>query len=138
MERTFVMIKPDGVQRGLIGEIIKTLEQKGYCLKGLKLLRLSEEMADRHYAEHLGKDFYPELRQFITSGPVVAMVWAGPEAVRGVRKLVGATNPLEADPGSIRGRFAKELRFNVVHAADSPESAKREIDLYFTEKELLE
>lgn len=138
MERTYVMVKPDGVQRGLIGEVMKCLERKGFKLAALKMLRLDEGLAERHYAEHIGKPFYPELLEYITSGPVVAMVWEGPGVVRGVRVLVGATNPLEASPGSLRARFAADLQHNVVHASDSPESAQREIALYFTPAELQE
>lgn len=136
MEQTFVMVKPDGVQRGLIGEVIKCLEQKGFKLAALKMLRLDNDLADKHYAEHIGKPFYPGLLEYIISGPVVAMVWEGPEVVKGVRVLVGATNPLEAAPGSLRARFASNLQHNVVHASDSPASAQREIALYFTAVEI--
>jgi len=136
MERTYVMVKPDGVQRGLIGEVIKSLEEKGFKLKALKMIRLDGDLAGKHYAEHVGKSFYDELIGYITSGPVVAMVWEGRNVVKGVRVLVGATNPLEAAPGSIRGRLATDIQYNLVHASDSPESAEKEIALYFTQGEL--
>lgn len=136
MERTYVMVKPDGVQRGLIGEVIKTLEEKGFKLIALKMLQMDGDLAGKHYAEHVGKSFYAELLDYITSGPVVAMVWEGRSVVKGVRVLVGATNPLEAAPGSIRGRLAIDIQYNLVHASDSPESAEREIALYFTAGEL--
>lgn len=138
MEKTFVMVKPDGVERGLSGEIINSFEQKGFRLIALKMLRLDRDLAGRHYAEHLGKPFFPELEEYIVSGPVVAMVWAGQGVIRGVRVVVGATNPLEAAPGSIRGRLATDVQHNVVHASDSSESAEREIALYFTPAELHE
>lgn len=137
MERTFVMVKPDGVQRGLAGRIIASIEQKGYKLSGLKLLILTSEMAQRHYAEHLGKPFYEKLVEFITSGPVVAMVWEGPDAIKGCRTLIGATNPLEAQPGSLRGAFGLDISHNVIHGSDSTESASREIEIYFRPEELV-
>lgn len=132
------MVKPDGVQRGLIGDVIKSLEQKGYRLLALKMLRLERDIAARHYAEHAEKHFFPHLVQYITSGPVVAMVWEGEGVIRGTRVIVGATNPQDAEPGSLRGRFAIDIQRNVVHASDSPESAEREIALYFTPGEILE
>lgn len=138
MERTFVMVKPDGVQRGLVARVIAAIEGKGYKLVGIKILKLSPEMAARHYAEHVGKPFYDGLIRFITSGPVVAMVWQGPNVVNGVRTLMGATNPLEAQPGSLRGAYAVDIGYNVVHGSDSPESARREIELYFQPEELVE
>lgn len=138
MERTFVMVKPDGVQRGLISRVIGALESKGYKLVGMKMLKLSGELASKHYAEHAGKPFYAGLISYITSGPVVAMAWEGKDIVRGIRALVGATNPLEAAPGSIRGSYAVDIQHNLVHASDSPESARRELDLYFNDADIME
>lgn len=138
MERTFVMVKPDGVERGLISEIIGAIEKKGYKLVGVKMLKLDQNLADRHYAEHVGKPFYEGLIRYITSGPVVAIAWEGKGVIKGIRSVVGATNPLEAAPGSIRGSFAVDIQHNLVHASDSQESAQREIGLYFTEAELIE
>ncbi len=137
IERTFVMVKPDGVRRGLMARVFGVFEEKGYRLVGIKIMQLTREIAAKHYAEHEGKPFYPALLEFITSGPVLAMVWEGPNIVKGARALMGATNPLEAAPGSIRGRYAAEMSYNVVHGSDSPESAQREIALYFTAEELL-
>ena len=137
MDRTLLLVKPDGVQRGLVGEIVSRLERKGLKLAALKLMHMSRELAEAHYAVHQEKDFYPDLVDFITSGPVVAMVMEGPAAVRQVRTLVGATFPEEAEPGSIRGDLAAEVRFNLVHASDSPETAKREIAAFFTEREIV-
>jgi len=137
MERTFVMVKPDGVQRGLISLVLGALETKGYKLVGLKMLQVTPEQAARHYEEHVGKPFYPGLVEFITSGPVVAMVWEGPSVIKGVRALMGATNPVEAVPGSIRGSYAVDIGHNIVHGSDSLESAGREINLYFKPEELV-
>jgi len=137
-EQTFVMIKPDGVQRGIAGEIISRLEQKGLQLVALKMIRVDRELAERHYAEHKGKPFYPGLVEFITSGPVIATVWEGDNAVYLVRKLVGATRPEDAEPGSIRGDFAVTTGFNIVHASDGKETAKREINLFFNTNEIHE
>ena len=137
MERTFVMVKPDGVQRGLIGEIVSRFERKGLKLIGAKLLQLPREMAERHYAEHKGKDFYDDLLAFITSSPVFAMVWEGDNAVAQARALIGKTNSLEAAPGTIRSDFALHTRFNLVHGADSVASAEREIANFFKEEELV-
>lgn len=136
MERTFVAIKPDGVKRGLIGEIIKRFENKGYKIVGLKMLHATEEMAAKHYAEHYGKPFYPRLLTYITSGPIIAMVVEGVNAVHGVRHFLGVTSPDDADVGTIRADFAQTMTFNVVHGSDSVESAKREIDIYFSENEI--
>ncbi|MEA2447725.1 MAG: nucleoside-diphosphate kinase [Actinomycetota bacterium] len=130
-QQTFIMVKPDGVKRGLVGEVIRRIEAKGYTLKEMKLLTIDEDLAKRHYAEHTERPFFGELVSFITSGPVVAMVVEGAEAVAGMRQLMGATNPLESAPGSIRGDFASEIGENIVHGSDSPESAKREIGLFF-------
>lgn len=137
-EQTFVMIKPDGVQRGIAGEIISRLARKGLQLKALKMMKVSRELAEKHYAEHQGKPFYRGLVEFITSGPVIAGVWAGDNAVLLVRKLVGATRPEDAEPGSIRGDFAVTTGFNIVHASDGVETAKREIDLFFRKDEIIE
>ncbi|NMA92079.1 MAG: nucleoside-diphosphate kinase [Firmicutes bacterium] len=135
-ERTFVMIKPDAVQRLLVGEIIKRLEKKGLKLVALKMMQLSPGLAARHYEEHRGKGFYDSLIAFITSGPVIAMVWEGDQAIGVVRKLVGETDPVAAAPGSIRGDLALFTGNNVVHASDSSESASREIGLFFAEDEI--
>jgi nucleoside-diphosphate kinase len=131
------MVKPDGVRRGLVGEVIRRIEAKGLRLKGMKMIRVAPELAAQHYAEHRDKPFYPELIAFITSGPVVAMVVEGRDAVSVVRNLMGATDPVKAAPGTIRGDFGLELTENVVHGSDSPESAAREIGLYFTAEELV-
>ena len=138
MERTFVMVKPDGVQRGLIGEIISRLERKGLKIVALKMLSIEDGLAREHYAEHVEKPFFQSLIDYITSGPVVAMVVEGKEAVRVVRTLVGATNPIEAQPGTIRGDYGLDIGRNVVHASDSLESAEREISLFFDAEEILE
>jgi len=138
MEQTFVMIKPDGVQRNLVGMVISRLEARGYRLAGLKLMQIDQELAGRHYAEHAGKPFFDGLVSYITSGPVVAMVWEGKNAVSGIRKMIGATNPQEADPGTIRGDFGLDIGRNVIHGSDSQESAQREIALYFEPAELLD
>jgi nucleoside-diphosphate kinase len=137
MERTLVLVKPDGVQRGLVGEIIRRLEVKGLKLAGLKLVSVSRELAERHYAVHLGKSFYPGLIEYITSGPVVAMVLEGPRAIEAVRKVVGATRSYEAEPGSIRGALALTVARNLVHASDGPETAAAEVDLWFPAGDLL-
>lgn len=136
-ERTFLMIKPDGVQRGLIGEIVKRFEQKGFQLVGGKLLQLSKEQAELHYAEHLGKDFYERLVTFITSGPVFAMVWEGDEVIALSRAMIGKTSALDAAPGTIRSDFAIHTNFNLIHGSDSPESARREIANFFNDQELI-
>lgn len=138
MEKTFVMVKPDGVQRGLIGDIVGRFERKGLKLAGLKLMQISEELAAKHYGEHQGKPFYGELISFITSGPVVAMVLEGQNAVSVVRSMMGKTNPVEAAPGTIRGDYAMFMGNNVVHGSDSTESAQREIGLFFSPAELVE
>lgn len=138
MERTFVMVKPDGVQRGLIGEVISRLERKGLKIVAVKMLRIPREMAESHYAEHKEKPFFASLVDYITSGPVVAMVVEGRDAIKVVRKLVGATNPVEAAVGTIRGDFGLDVGRNVVHASDSPQSAEREISLFFAENEIVE
>lgn len=135
METTFLMVKPDGVQRGLVGEVIKRLEDRGLRLTAMKMMTIERERAEEHYAEHEGKDFYQPLLEYITSGPVVAMAVAGKDAISMVRKMVGATDPHEANPGTIRGDFGIEIGRNIVHAADSPESAERELDIFFDKSE---
>lgn len=137
MERTYLMVKPDGVERGLIGEVVARLEKKGLKLVGAKLMRIDEALGTKHYAEHVGKPFFPDLLQFITSGPVFAMVWEGDEAVAIARLMMGKTNPLEAGQGTIRGDFAVHMNRNVIHGSDSVESATREIGLFFNAEELL-
>jgi nucleoside-diphosphate kinase len=135
-ERTLVLVKPDGVQRGLSGEIIHRLERRGLKLVGLKMMRVSKQTAARHYAEHQGKAFYEGLMGFITSAPVVAMVVEGREAVTVVRSLMGSTDPLKAQPGTIRGDLALDLGMNVIHGSDSPSRAQTEIGLFFRPEEL--
>lgn len=135
-ERTFVAIKPDGVKRGLVGEIISRFERKGYKLIGMKMLQADEKIAAQHYAEHINKPFYPSLVKYITSGPIVAMVFQGYKAVQGVRHLLGLTDPCEADVGSIRADYAQLKEYNTVHGSDSVESAEREIGIYFKLEEL--
>jgi len=137
LERTFLMVKPDGVQRNLTGEIFKRIEQKGFKLIGLKFMLIDEQLAAQHYAEHKDKPFFQELIDFITSGPVVAMVWEGDNIIATMRQLMGETNPADALPGTIRGDLAVSLSQNVIHGSDSPESAQREINLFFNEKELV-
>jgi len=131
VENTYVMIKPDGVQRGLVGEVISRMERKGLKLEKMRMLRIDEELAGRHYAEHTEKPFFPDLVEFITSGPVVAMEWSGEGAVGVARTLMGVTNPAEAAPGTIRGDFGLEITFNIVHGSDSVESATRELGIFF-------
>lgn len=138
MEKTFAMIKPDAVQRGLVGTIIGRYEAKGLRVAGMKIMQVTEEIAKQHYAEHVEKPFFPGLLSYITSGPVVALVLEGKNAVADVRKMNGATNPLEAACGTIRGDFAQEVGRNVVHGSDSVESAAREIAIYFNDNEVLE
>jgi nucleoside-diphosphate kinase len=125
------MVKPDGVKRRLVGEIVRRIEAKGYGLREMKLFTIDEDLAKRHYAEHTERPFFGELVSFIISGPVVAMVVEGPDAVAGMRQIMGATNPIEAVPGSIRGDFGAAISENLVHGSDSPESAEREIGLFF-------
>jgi nucleoside-diphosphate kinase len=131
MDRTLILVKPDAFARGLTGEIIARFERKGLRIAALRRLTLDREMAERHYAEHEGKPFFGELVEFITSGPLVAMVLEGESAVPAARQVIGATNPLEAAPGSIRGDFAIETTTNLVHGSDSDESAAREAELFF-------
>lgn len=136
MEKTFVAVKPDGVKRGLIGRIIQRFEDKSYKIVAMKMMNVTPEIAAKHYEEHFGKPFYPELIDFITSGPIVAMVIEGNNAIKGVRHIVGSTRPDEADDGSIRADFSSYSTMNLIHASDCPESAKREMNLYFKESEI--
>ena len=131
MDRTLILVKPDAFARNLTGEIIARFERKGLRLAALKLMTMTRELAERHYAEHEGKPFFDELVTFITSGPLVAMVLEGEQAVTAARQVIGATNPLEADAGSIRGEYAIAVGQNMVHGSDSPESAAREVGLFF-------
>ncbi|MBA4548966.1 nucleoside-diphosphate kinase [Thermoactinomyces intermedius] len=135
MEKTFIMVKPDGVQRGLIGEIVSRFERKGYQLVGAKLMTVSRELAEQHYIEHKEKPFFDELVDFITSGPVFAMVWQGNGIIAAARQMMGKTNPSEALPGTIRGDYGVNVAMNIVHGSDSPESAEREIALWFDEED---
>ena len=135
-QRTFIAVKPDGVKRGLVGEIIKRFETKGFKLIGLKMLNVTKEMAEKHYEEHKGKPFYERLIRYIQSGPVVAMVWKGYNVVAGARHLMGKTDPMVAEVGTIRADFALIMEYNVVHGSDSVESAEREIGIYFSPEEL--
>jgi len=137
MQRTLVIVKPDGVQRGLVGPILSRLEARGLKIVGLKLLQVSTDLAARHYAEHLGKPFYEGLLRYITSGPVIAACVEGTSAVQMVRNSVGATNPLNAAPGTIRGDFALDIGRNLIHASDAPETADRELALWFEQSELV-
>ena len=135
-ERTFVAIKPDGVKRGFIGKIIERFENKGFKIVAMKLLQVTPELASKHYAEHQGKPFYNRLVHYIPSGPIVAMAIEGYEAIQSVRHIVGATDPQKADVGTIRADFAQVMEYNIIHASDSPESAAREIGLYFKPEEI--
>ncbi|KAK8511380.1 hypothetical protein V6N13_013791 [Hibiscus sabdariffa] len=138
VDQTYIMVKPDGVQRGLVGEIISRFERKGFKLTGLKLFQCPKELAEEHYKDLKGKPFYPTLIDYITSGPVVCMVWEGVGVVASARKLIGSTNPLQAEPGTIRGDLAVQTGRNVVHGSDSPENGRREAALWFKEGELCE
>jgi nucleoside-diphosphate kinase len=131
MERTLVLLKPDCVERRLMGRVISRFEDKGLTLVAMKLMRIAPELARRHYAEHVHKDWYPELEAFITGGPVLAMVVEGPEVIRVLRDMAGVTNGLKANPGTIRGDFSSSQQKNLIHASDGPESAKREIGIFF-------
>jgi nucleoside-diphosphate kinase len=137
MEKTFLMVKPDGVQRNLVGEIVNRLERKGFKLVGAKLMQISDELASEHYGEHKERPFFGELVDFITSGPVFAMVWEGENVIKTAREMMGKTNPAEAAPGTVRGDFGVTVGKNVIHGSDSPESAEREINLFFDQKELV-
>ncbi|MFW5945519.1 MAG: nucleoside-diphosphate kinase [Candidatus Natronoplasma sp.] len=138
METTFLMVKPDGVQRGLIGKVVSRLEDKGLRIDAMKMMQIDKQEAKEHYAEHKGKDFYEPLLDFITSGPVVVMAVSGDSAISVIRDMVGATDPKEADPGTIRGDYGLDVGRNIVHAADSKESAERELDIFFEKKEYQE
>lgn len=138
MERSLVLVKPDGVERGLIGKVITSLEDRGLRLVAARFLRVSPEMARKHYAIHEGKPFYEPLIQFITSAPVMAMVWEGPDAITAIRQTMGKTRGIEAAPGTIRHDFALQTRYNITHASDSPENAEAEIALWFKPEELVE
>jgi len=137
VERTFLMLKPDTVQRGLIGEIIARFEKKGFKLVALKLLQVDRNLAEEHYKEHKGKGFFEPTVAYIMSSPVVAMVWEGKNVVSLAREMMGATNPANAGPGSIRGSYAMDISRNVIHGSDSVESAQREISLYFRPEEIV-
>ena len=136
-ERTYIMVKPDGVQRRLVGEIIRRFETRGLKLLGLKMLTPTRETAEAHYAVHRERPFFGDLVDFITSGPVVAMVWEGSDAIKLCRNMIGATKPVEALSGTIRGDFTTELQTNLVHGSDAPETAQQEIALWFKPEELL-
>ncbi|MFN6274752.1 MAG: nucleoside-diphosphate kinase [Microcystis sp.] len=136
MERTFLMIKPDGVQRNLVGEIIQRFETKGFTLVGLKMIQVSSELAEKHYAVHKERPFFRSLVDFITSSPVVAMVWQGEGVIASARKIIGATNPLNAEPGTIRGDFGISVGRNLIHGSDGPDTAKDEVSLWFSDAEL--
>ncbi|MCS1350981.1 nucleoside-diphosphate kinase [Mechercharimyces sp. CAU 1602] len=136
MEKTFLMVKPDAVQRGLIGEIVARFEKKGFKLVGAKLMTIPEELAKEHYGEHKERPFFGELVNFITSAPVFAMVWEGDDVIATARQMMGKTNPKEAAPGTIRGDFGISVGMNIIHGSDSATSAEREISLFFDEKEL--
>lgn len=136
MERTFIMLKPDAIQRGLMSDILKRIESKGYKPLAMKFLRIPREQAERHYAEHKGKPFFEGLIEYMTSGPVLMMVWEGENIVASMRTMMGKTNPNEAAPGTIRGDYAQQTGRNIIHGSDSPESAKREIELFFNDYEI--
>jgi nucleoside-diphosphate kinase len=137
VERTFVMVKPDGVRLRLVGEVVRRFERRGFALRAMKALRIDRDLATRHYAEHVGKPFFEPLVEFITSGPVVAMVWEGRDAVSVARAMLGTTDAAQAAPGTIRGDFSLSKEQNVVHGSDGSESAAREIALFFAEDELV-
>ncbi len=138
MERSLVLIKPDGVQRGLIGQVITRLENRGLRLVAARFMQVSPELAKEHYAIHFGKPFYEPLIQFITSSPVMAMVWEGPDAIAAIRQTFGKTRGTEADPGTLRHDYALQARYNIVHASDSPENAETEIALWFKPEEIVD
>jgi nucleoside-diphosphate kinase len=131
VEQTLILVKPDGVARGLVGEVLARIERKGYRLEALEMRTLERTVAEEHYAEHVDRPFFGELVDFITSGPLVALCVSGPDAVAGLRSIIGATNPIEATPGSIRGDLATVIGENLVHGSDSPESAERELGIFF-------
>ncbi|MCA9873695.1 MAG: nucleoside-diphosphate kinase [Anaerolineales bacterium] len=138
MERTLILVKPDGVQRGLIGEIVGRFERRGLKLVGMKFMQMSRELAEQHYAVHRERPFYNNLVDYITSGPVVAMAWEGKDAIAAARSTMGATNPVAAAPGTIRGDFGMEIGRNLVHGSDSPDNAVKEVNLFFSTDELVD
>ncbi len=138
MERSLVLVKPDGVQRGLIGEVLARLERRGLRMVAAKFMAVSHELAETHYAIHKGKPFYDDLMAYITSAPVMAMVWEGPKAIAAIRQTMGATSPTEAAPGSVRHDFSLEVGRNLTHASDSAENGEKEIALWFEPEELVE
>ncbi len=138
LEQTLILVKPDGTQRRLIGRIVSRIEDKGLQIIGMKMLQISPEMSQQHYVEHVSKPFYPELEAFITSGPVVAMVVQGPEAVSVMRTLMGSTNGRASAPGTIRGDYGASRQMNLIHGSDSVESAAKEISIYFAKSEICE
>lgn len=131
VEHTFIMVKPDGVSRGLVGEVISRFERKGLTLERIRQLTITEDLARTHYEEHLEKPFFPDLLEFITSGPAVAMEWSGENAISTCRSLMGATNPQDAAPGTIRGDYGLMVTENIVHGSDGPDSAQRELGIFF-------
>ncbi|MCB8979595.1 MAG: nucleoside-diphosphate kinase [Ardenticatenaceae bacterium] len=137
MERTLILVKPDGVQRGLMGEIVARFERRGLKLLGMKFIQMSQELANQHYAVHKERPFFNDLVSYITSGPVLAMVWEGKDAIAAARSTIGATKPAEAAPGSIRGDFGMEIGRNLVHGSDSPENGDKEANLFFKPEELV-
>lgn len=137
MERTLILVKPDGVQRGLVGEIVGRFERRGLKLVGMKFMQITPELAEQHYAVHRERPFYNSLVEYITSGPVVAMVWEGKDAINAARATMGATNPVGAAPGTIRGDLGMEIGRNLVHGSDGPETAAAEVSLFFTDAELV-
>lgn len=138
MEKTLILVKPDGVQRGLIGEIIARFEKRGLLLSGMKFIQMSQELAETHYGVHKERPFYNDLVSYITSGPVVAMVWQGNNAVAAARATIGSTNPVDASPGSIRGDLGMEIGRNLVHGSDSPENGEKEAGYFFSKDELVD
>lgn len=136
MERSLVLVKPDGVQRGLIGEVIARLERRGLRLVAAKFIWVSRDLAERHYAEHKGKPFYDGLIEYITSSPVMAMAWEGPEAIAAIRQTMGSTKPTEAAPGSLRHDFGLQIGRNLTHASDKPDTGEREVKLWFNDDEI--
>ena len=138
MEQTLILVKPDGAQRGLIGQIISRFERRGMKLVGLKFIQMTNELAAQHYAVHQGKKFYDDLIEYIVSGPVVAMVWAGEDAIAAARATMGSTRPVDSAPGTIRGDFGMEVSRNLVHGSDEPENAKKEVALFFDGSELID
>ena len=138
MEKTLILLKPDSLQRGLSGEIISIFEKKGFKIIGMKLIKVSKDLAETHYSEHKGKAFFEDLVAFITSSPIIAMVIETQNAINIARNMMGSTNPIDALPGTIRGDFGISVEYNIIHGSDSETSAKREISLFFNEKELIE